>query len=81
MLEGGRADARTRIRGAAFAIVEESGAVALQAEGRVTDAVDARALAMFVQAYSLGMALSDLTAPSREDIARVIGVAIGAFLR
>jgi AcrR family transcriptional regulator len=56
---------------------------ALQAEGVVTDAVDARALAMFVQAYSLGMVLSDLdeTAPSREDIAGVIEVAIGAFLR
>jgi AcrR family transcriptional regulator len=56
---------------------------ALQAEGRITDAVDARALAMFVQAYSLGMVLSDLdtTPPSREDIAGVIEVAIGAFLR
>jgi hypothetical protein len=45
--------------------------------------VDARALAMFVQAYSLGMVLSDLDLrpPSREDIAGVIEVAIGAFLR
>jgi AcrR family transcriptional regulator len=81
----GRPELTDTIRGEATRLLDDlTGTVrALQAEGRVTDEVDARALAMFVQAYSLGMVLSDLDLrpPSREDIAGVIDVAIGAFLR
>lgn len=81
----GRPELTETIRGEATRLLDglTETVRSLQAEGMVTDAVDARALAMFVQAYSLGMVLSDLdtTPPSREDIARVIEVAIGAFLR
>jgi AcrR family transcriptional regulator len=54
-----------------------------QTAGLVTDAVDARAFATFVQAYALGMVLSDLdrSPASREDIARVVELALGVFLR
>ena len=56
---------------------------ALQSEGVITTGVAPRALATFVQAYSLGMVLSDfdMSPASREDIAQVIERAIGAFLR
>lgn len=53
-----------------------------QVEGLVTDEMDPRAFATFVQAYALGMVLSDLDRkpPSREEIARVVERALGAFL-
>ena len=56
---------------------------ALQADGMVTDAVDARALATFVQAYSLGMVLADLDTapPSRDELVAVVELAVRAFLR
>jgi AcrR family transcriptional regulator len=55
---------------------------ALQAEGMVNAAVDPRALATFVQAYSLGMVLSDLdrSPPARDEIAKVVEIAVAAFL-
>jgi len=81
----GRPELTETIRGEATSLLDglTDTVRSLQAEGIVTDAVDARALAMFVQAYSLGMVLSDLdlSPPPREEIARVIEVAIGAFLR
>jgi AcrR family transcriptional regulator len=81
----GRPELTETIRGEATRLLDglTETVRSLQAEGRITDTVDARALAMFVQAYSFGMVLSDLDLrpPSREDIAGVIEVAIGAFLR
>jgi AcrR family transcriptional regulator len=55
---------------------------ALQAEGLITAGVDPRALATFVQAYSLGMVLTDLdrSPPARHEIAKVVEVAVAAFL-
>lgn len=55
---------------------------ALQADGMITEALDARALAVFIQAYSFGMVLADLdvTPPAREAIAQVIERVIGVFL-
>lgn len=77
----GRPELATRLGEETAALLDELAVVirAAQDEGLVRDDLDARALATFVQAYSLGMVVADLDVrPSaRADVQAVIDLFMG----